>query len=153
MAGTTTPWNNGLGYDVYTNAKGVEGDHNLDLVGWSTAAGASGGRKVGLLAPNAWGLYDMHGNVVEWCLDYCYAGSTTSGRTGTEPKGRAIASPTTSSARVVKGGCYSSYWTSFDGDNYKHWRGCRPWAHVRMYNGNADDYRTCRITLRNSMMK
>jgi formylglycine-generating enzyme required for sulfatase activity len=56
---------------------------------------------VGSFAPNAYGLYDMVGNVSEWCWDWY--GSYSSG-TQTDPRG-----PTSGLFRVLRGGGWDDY--------------------------------------------
>ena len=60
--------------------------------------GACAHSRVGVYRPNAWGIYDCHGNVFEWCLD----------RYGNYPKEDVIdpVGATTGEERVLRGGTY-----------------------------------------------
>jgi formylglycine-generating enzyme required for sulfatase activity/tetratricopeptide (TPR) repeat protein len=62
---------------------------------------ASGARQIGTKAPNDWGIFDLHGNVWEWCRDYY--GVYPDLRRETDPVGAS-----TGTFRVIRGGSWSN---------------------------------------------
>ena len=99
-AGTTTALNTGknLTSTYWDSAMDEAGRYNYNHN--DGKGGYSEHTKVGSYLPNAWGLYDMHGNVIEWCLDL-YSGLGSSAVT--DPKG-----PNSGSYRVFRGGGWNA---------------------------------------------
>lgn len=77
------------------------GPGNLSEMGWHSGNAGEKTHRVGTKKPNAWGLYDMHGNVWEWCQDWYDKGYYKNSPT-TDPRG-----PNTGLQRVCRGGGWS----------------------------------------------
>jgi formylglycine-generating enzyme required for sulfatase activity len=94
-AGTETRWS--FGDDENKLGDYAWCDKNAKDIGEMYA------HQVGLKKPNAFGLYDMHGNVFEWCHDYFeedyYKQSPAKDPTG----------PTSGSSRVLRGGSWDVF--------------------------------------------
>lgn len=77
------------------------GGNNIDSVAWCDGNSGNETHPVATKQANELGIYDMSGNVLDWCSDWCgdYTSSSQS-----DPQGSS-----SGSFRVIRGGCYYNF--------------------------------------------
>ncbi len=102
-AGTTTYYYNGDDESKLDEIAGCKMSDGLEIFTRTTPKIEGGTYEVGKRKPNAWGLYDMLGNVYEWCSDWFdtqyYAASPLH-----NPQG-----PSHGTERVIRGSAFFTY--------------------------------------------
>jgi formylglycine-generating enzyme required for sulfatase activity len=129
-AGTVTAFY--LGSALHSQQANFVGTNEYDSVAGSiynpTGVNLQTTTVVGSYAPNGWGLYDMAGNVAEWCQDW--SGSYPTGFV-IDPQG-----PSTGVGKVIRGGS----WLNSGVD-------CRSAARSGIKNGNSSNFVGLRVVL------
>ena len=120
-AGTSTTLYDGT--EAGSSGQGLE---NMKRLAWCSSNSGKKPHEVGLKPANPWGLYDMLGNALEWCLD-----GPSAQTTACYSEGQEVVDPVLPSARYyLRGGCFkasphanTACTSSFRGDDFGGWQG------------------------------